>query len=620
VPAPRGRSIVRTSLASGLLAVALLAAGPAAQQPPATPAPPQPPTFRVGVGAVRVDVTVIGRNGLPVTDLTRDDFEVREDSVVQRVQLFQHVSLSGQPPAGSDESLAIRSTDHARQEAARDDVRLLVIFIDDYHLKFGAIADTRLRRDLVNFIQAEMRPLDLFAVMGPLTPISDLGLTRDRNSLLERVNHVQGRLGGFVPPRSPIEEAHMRLGGGDLTRIRAQVSLSALESLAVHLGGLREGRKSILYVSQGPPMLRGGADLTGALRDVIVAANRNNVTIHTLDPRQLGEARLISDSNAALSSDTGGRRIGLTNDFTRPLQGVMADASAYYLLGYESPATAADGKFRKIDVDVRRGGVRVIARTGYWAPRPEDLRTSAKASSEPAVPPEVAEALDSLKDQLRRIAVADWIGVRPLDSGQSQVTVVFETLAARAAPRVGVVELEVTGPDGVKSNPTPLEEPAGVWAVRFEAPPGRLRTRATVRNTAGEEIDSWSHDTIVPLATDGSLVGTPIVYRPASVLQYRALMAGTEIAPSAVRRFRRTDRAVVRLAMAAHLKAPVDVQLLNRQGVPLKTMAAAAAPAPAEVQVELPLGSLAFADYVLRFTVTLSGGKTTRLVPFTLAP
>ena len=103
-----------------------------------------------------------------------------------------------------------------------------------------------------------MRPLDLFAVMGPLTPISDLGLTRDRNALLERVNQVQGRLGGFVPPRSPVEEAHMRLGGGDLTRIRAQVSLSALESLAVHLGGLREGRKSILYVSQGPPMLRGG--------------------------------------------------------------------------------------------------------------------------------------------------------------------------------------------------------------------------------------------------------------------------------------------------------------------------------------------------------------------------
>lgn len=613
---------MRTSLAGALLAVALLAARPAAQQPPAAATPPQPPTFRVGVGAVRVDVTVIGRNGQPVTDLTREDFDVREDGIAQRVQLFQHVRLSGQPPEGSDESLAIRSPDHARQEAARDDVRLLVIFLDDYHLKYGPIADTRLRHDLVRFIQAEMRPLDLFAVMGPLTPISDLGLTRDRNALLERVNQVQGRLGGFVPPRSPIEESHMRLGAGDLTRIRAQVSLSALESLAVHLGGLREGRKSILYVSQGPPMRTGGLELFSSLREVIIAANRNNVTIHTLDPRQLGEARLVSDANNALSQDTGGRRIGLTNDFSRPLQGVMADASDYYLLGYESPATAADGKFRKINVDVRRNGVRVIARNGYWAPRPEELRIAAAASTEPVVPPDVAEALDSLKDQSRRIAVTDWIGLRPLDSGQSQVTVVFETLAPRgsAPPRVGAIELEVTGSDGAKSHHTPLEEPAGVWAVRFVAMPGRLRTRATVKNTAGEEIDSWPHDTTVPAAADGSQVGTPVVYRPTSVLQYRALMAGTDIPPSAMRRLRRTDRAVVRLAMGAHLQAPVDVQLLNRQGVPLKTMVAVAALAPAEVQVELPLGSLAFADYVLRFTVTLPGGKASRVVAFTLVP
>jgi len=608
---------VRTSLASSLLAVALLAAGSAAQQPPATP--PQQPTFRVGVGAVRVDVTVIGRNGQPVTDLTRDDFAIREDNVVQRVQLFEHISLSGQPPEGSDESLTIRSADHARQEAGREDVRLLVIFLDDYHLKYGPIADTRLRHDLAHFVQAQMRPLDLFAVMGPLTPISDLGLTRDRNAVLERVNKLQGRLGGFVPPRSAIEEAHTRLGAGDLARIRAQVTLSALESLAVHLGGLREGRKSILFVSQGPPMMRGGSDLYRDLQEVIVAANRNNVTIHTLDPRQLGEARAMSDANEALSADTGGRRIGLTNDFSRPLQGVMADASEYYLLGYESPATAADGKFHKIVVDVRRSGVRVIARNGYWAPRAEDLVTAAKASAEPVAPPEVTEALDLLREQARRTAVTDWIGLEVLDSGQSQVTVIFEALAARAA-RVGAIELEAILPDGVKSRLAPLEEPTGTWIARFTTPPGRVRTRTTVKNAAGDEIDSWTRDITVPIASESSQLGTPLVYRPAGVPQYRALMTGTGVPPSAIRRFHRTDRAVVRLALGPLINAPVDVQLINRQGVPLKTLAAAAAPMPGEVQIELPLGSLAFADYVLRFTVTLSTGKATRLVPFTLAP
>lgn len=412
----------------------------------------------------------------------------------------------------------------------------------------------------------------------------------------------------------------MRLGAGDLTRIRAQVSLSALESLAVHLGGLREGRKSILYVGQGPPMRAGGLEMFNSLREVVIAANRNNVTIHTLDPRQLGEARLVSDANNALSSDTGGRRIGLTNDFTRPLQAVMADASSYYLLGYESPATATDGKFRKIDVHVRRDGTRVIARNGYWAPRAEELRAAAAASVTPPVPPDVADALDALRDQSRRVAVTDWVGFQPLDSGETQVTVIFETIATRTpAPRIGAIDLEITGHDGVKSHHSPVEDPAGVWTVRFPTPPGRLRTFATVKNAAGEELDSWSRDTMVP-AVNSQQVGAPVVYRAVSVLQYRALMAGTGVAPSAVRRLRRTDRAIVRLSMGAHLQAPVDVQLLNRQGVPLKTLAAARAPVPGQVQVELPLGSLAFADYLLRFTVTLPAGKVNRVVAFSLVP
>ncbi len=98
-------------------------------------------------------------------------------------------------------------------------------------------------------------------------------------------------------------------------------------------------------------MRAGGLEMSSSLREVIIAANRNNVTIHTLDPRQLGEARMVSDANYALSNDTGGRRIGLTNDFTRPLQAVMADASSYYLLGYESPATRHR---REVPEDQRR--------------------------------------------------------------------------------------------------------------------------------------------------------------------------------------------------------------------------------------------------------------------------
>ena len=100
--------------------------------------------------------------------------------------------------------------------------------------------------------------------------------------------------------------------------------MTALRGLSVRLGSLREGRKTVIYVSEGlqsmlPPQLRSAdasmpglgnpnafnpmagendpreqtamafsqADLYSQLRDVFVAANRNNTAIYTLDPRGL---------------------------------------------------------------------------------------------------------------------------------------------------------------------------------------------------------------------------------------------------------------------------------------------------------------------------------------------
>ena len=605
----------------GVAVVALLLGVSAAAQTPGGQPPPQPPTFRTGVGAVRVDVTVIGRDGLPVLDLTRADFEVREDGVVQTIQLFQPFHLSGEPNEGSDESLKIRSADHARQEAGREDVRLLVIFLDDYHLKYGALDDTRIKADLVRFIQTEVRPMDLVAVMGPLTPLSDLKLTRDRAVLLERVNSLQGRLGGFVPPRSLIEESHLRLSAGQLLRVRSQISLSALEAITVHLSGLREGRKSILFVSQGPP-IGAESELYGRLTDVIGAANRGNVTIHTLDPRQLGDARRMSDANVALSADTGGRRMGQTNDFSKVLKGVMADASMYYMLGYESVHTTPDGKFREIDVRLLKGGgSRVIARKGYWAPRPEEVRVAAAtAAAASRVDPEIAAAFESLRDQGRRLAVIDWMGHAPAGDGHSDVAIVLEALASGpAAPRIGAIEIDVTAADGAKALYVPTREASGAWTLKFSSPPGTVKTRVVVKDGDGQVLDTWARDLQVPPGDVSPNIGTPSVFRAASVVQYRALASGAPVSPTPVRRFRRTDRAIVRLPIRAE-RVPVDVQLLNRQGVPLQTLRAVQAPVPDAVQVEVPLSSLAQADYLLRFLVGIGQARTSRVVPFTLAP
>ena len=319
-------------LACAALLLPLFAyAQPAPAQEPASAAEP---TFRTGIRLVRVDVTVSSRKGEPITGLTADDFEVLEDEVPQKIESLQFVRLSGSPPPDDDLSLTIRSPEHAAQEAARDDVRVLVIFVDDYHLRYGPLHDHQLKQVLRRFVMAEMKPLDLFAVMGPLTPISDLGLTRNRQEILDRIDRLEGRLGGFVPPRSALEENQFSLNPAARARVRAQISLAALQSLAVHLGGLREGRKSVLFVSQGPPIIVDRLGLFNQVRDVVTSANTSNVTIHTMDPRELGASTGLSATNEIFSAETGGRRLAQSNDHTRGLQAVMMDASAYYLIGY----------------------------------------------------------------------------------------------------------------------------------------------------------------------------------------------------------------------------------------------------------------------------------------------
>src|SRR5262245_21991746 len=92
--------------AAAIAAALTLGAAQAPQQTPAQPPPAQqqpptgqqPPVFRGGTANVRVDVTVIDKKGSPVTDLTKDDFEVREDGVPQLVDTVKMIAATGAAP------------------------------------------------------------------------------------------------------------------------------------------------------------------------------------------------------------------------------------------------------------------------------------------------------------------------------------------------------------------------------------------------------------------------------------------------------------------------------------------------------------------------------------------
>jgi len=72
----------------------------------------------------------------------------------------------------------------------------------------------------------------------------------------------------------------------------------------------------------------------------------------------------LRDTLNVMASDTGGRAIFDANDPTADLAKVRADFDRYYSLGY-SPAHHGDGKEHRIEVRVKRRGVRLRYRQGY---------------------------------------------------------------------------------------------------------------------------------------------------------------------------------------------------------------------------------------------------------------
>lgn len=128
-------------------------------------------------------------------------------------------------------------------------------------------------------------------------------------------------------------------------------------------------------------------DNSSRLRDVIDHANRANVSFYPVYPRglQATDTPLVMHRSAAetrqstgrlsrnldqlreLATNTDGLAVVNTNDIDGAMRRIIADLTSYYLLGYHSTNTKADGKFRSITVRVKRPGVQVRARRGYRA-------------------------------------------------------------------------------------------------------------------------------------------------------------------------------------------------------------------------------------------------------------
>ena len=616
-----------------LLALLLvIAAGPSArQEPPRQDPPPRPdqapqpppeqPIFRAGVKLVRVDVSVTGRDDEPVADLEAKDFEVEEDEIPQKVETVQFVKLDGQRHVDTGEALDIRSREHAAVEAAKDDVRLFAIFLDDYHVDKAPTIMVPLKRALERFIR-NLGPYDLVVIMDPLTTLDGLRFTRSKEALLERVAKFEGRRGEIFPIKSRVEED--QASQRNIWELRGAVTLTAVEALATHLGGLREGRKSILLVSQGPPVGMPGSPNYARLEDALRAANRGNVTVNVLDPRPLGYGPFRgSDANERMARETGGIQIHNTNDPTEGLKQVIREASAYYLVGYAPSREVSDGKFHKIGVKVKRSGVRVSARRGYWAP------TAKEANAEPAPPPDphLTGALTTLAAPDEGRMVDLWIGTAPGEGGSTELAVSWEPAITRSS---GVKPQRLQIEPIRKTDGRPVAEPQAVGATvrstdegtlaSFVVPAGAMALKITAYGDGNAVLDRWTQALNVPdYGRQPVALATPRFLIARSAFEARTIEKAPAPTPTATRRFRRTDRLYIDLACRGPAgEAPVlTAALTNREGRRLVGLDVPPL-VNGRARLIIPLSSLAFSTYVLRIDAKAGEHEATQMSAFTV--
>jgi VWFA-related protein len=684
---------------------------PANQEPPGQPAQepapqgqapdgqaPQQPTFRGSINFVRVDVIVDDRKQQPVTTLTQADFEVLEDGKPVSVEQFSLVKVDGNPAPGAPPPTDIRTRNDEELIANREDVRVFVFFLDDYHVRRAN--SMSVREPLMKFVQDQLRPNDIVSVMYPLSPVSDLTFTRNHNLVLGAIERFEGRKFDYTP-LNQFEQNYMRYPTEQIEKIRNDVVMTALEGLSVRLGSLREGRKSVIFVSEGftamlPPQMRrqdaslpanpldqaaaartqdssqqitaewfGQTDVYSRMREVTNAANRNNTSFYSLDPRGLapfeygfddipsgpppsfatdGRAlRMTQDTLRSLSEETDGRAIVNRNTLLQGLAQVTRDSSYYYLLGYTSQAPN-DGKFHQITVRVKQRDMNVRARRGFWAARPEDAIRVANPTPEVAKPVQTALASIATSVQAGKY-VRTWIGSERGEGGNTRVTLVWEPLpgtpgdrrepAGRVSllaatsggnvvfrgraperPVVAAVSTGSLGTSAAASAPPPMAP----QRLTFDAPPGKVELRITVEGATGGTLDQEIRDIEVPDFTSPQVtMSTPRLYRARTLPELRTITSDPNAVPAAGRDFARSDRVLIRFsAYGPGTERPeATAILLNRGGSKMSDVpVTVSAVAGTTHEITLALNAMPAGEYLVEVTAKGPSGETKTLIPF----
>jgi len=588
-----------------------LAVAAAAQAP--TPAPNPVATAGTAGELVRVDLIATDNRGRPVDNLKASEFSLREDGSAQTIEDVRLVKVKGTTGSTGPAvvpAVSITSAADERAEAARDNTRVVGMYLDEY---FVSRENTqRVRAALHRFVDEDLGPTDLVTIMRPLDSLLKIRLTRDRAALHQAIDAFEGRRGDYEP-RTAFERNSIVSERGRADSQRAQTTWSSLNALTLHLANLEVGRAALLFVSEqadAVPRRRGFESLPSS-GSVMRTANRSSVSVYVIDPR--GDAQRAESPDEGpnllrvLADDTDGALLANPLELGAGLKRMMADLSAYYIVTYRSQRNR-DGMFHAIYISVNRPGIHIRARKGYWAPTPDEVQRANwmlhANDPRPVAPPEAPRHASPL--------IRPWFGIARADNGKIRLTFVWEPTGVVPGDRVRRLptrlDMKAVGSDGKTAFEGTLGERS---SAVFDVPPGRVTLTSSVEDSASQPIDSDIRDVIVRDLRGAVVLGTPQVFRARTARDVRELQEDASAAPVASREFSRTEQLLIRVpaypsvpppAVSASLVSPAK-QVMRQ----LKIRPSDLSGGPTEI--DLPLAGLASGNYTVEIAAKSAAGS-----------
>jgi VWFA-related protein len=286
-----------------------------------TPDAPEATPIRVDVDVVNVLCTVADKRGALITNLQKDDFEIREDGRKQEIRYF-----------------------------ARDtDLPLTIAMLMDVS---GSVREAiAAERDAAGrFFDAVIRPTDHAMLLGFS---STLVLWQDFTSSTVQLRSSLAAL--HAVPFRGLPPLGQPMPGTLLYDAVYQTAMAKLKGVP--------GRKMMLIISDG---LDNGSRMHQD--EALQAVQETNTIVYAIcyDQKFFGcdFLKQLAEPTGGRMFDAGKKRTSLNEIY----QTIENELRSQYAIGYVPANQAHDGKYRKLAVKVRPAGMRVSVRRGYYAP------------------------------------------------------------------------------------------------------------------------------------------------------------------------------------------------------------------------------------------------------------